>query len=58
MQEFYLSVVAEVANQPMHLALAALSGAGISYRVRAITPNVVEYRCNNFGSAIKGTLTF
>jgi hypothetical protein len=58
MQEFYLRVIAEVAKQPMHAALASLSGAGISYRVRATTPNVVEYRCNNFGADIKGTLTF
>jgi len=58
MQEFYLRVIAEVAKQPLQSALASLSGAGISYRVRATTPNVVEYRCNNFGADIKGTLTF
>jgi hypothetical protein len=58
MKEFYLSVVAEVANQSMQLALASLSGAGISYRVRATAPNVVEYRCDKFGCDIKGTLTF
>jgi hypothetical protein len=58
MQEFYLRVIAEVAKKPMQLALASLCGAGISYRVRATAPNVVEYRCNNFGCDIKGTLTF
>jgi hypothetical protein len=58
MKEFYLSVVALVATQPMQLALASLSGAGISYRVRATAPNVVEYRCDKFGCDIKGTLTF
>ncbi len=58
MQEFYLRVIAKAANQSMHLALATLSGAGISYRVRATTPNVIEYRCDKFESTIKGTLTF
>ena len=58
MKEFFLRVIAEVAKQPMHLALASLSGAGISYRVRATAPNVVEYRCDKFGCDIKGTLTF
>jgi len=57
-KEFYLRVIAKVAKQPMHLALASLSGAGISYRVRATAPNVVEYRCDKFGCDIKGTLTF
>jgi hypothetical protein len=58
MKEFYLRVIAEVAKKPMPAALASLSGAGISYRVRATAPNVVEYHCNNFGCDIKGTLTF
>jgi hypothetical protein len=58
MKEFFLRVVAEASKQPMQLALASLSGAGISYRVRATAPNVVEYRCDKFGCDIKGTLTF
>jgi hypothetical protein len=56
MQEFYLGVVAEQVGRPMQLALAALSGAGISYRVRVATPNVIEYHVPGYN--IKGQLTF
>ena len=56
MKEFYLKVIAKQAGRPMGLALASLAGAGISYRVRTATPNVVEYRVDGYD--IQGTLLF
>ncbi len=54
MREYLLNVIARQANRPMSLVLASLSGAGISYRVRATAPNVVEYWVTSHG--IEGQL--
>jgi hypothetical protein len=43
MKDFFLNVVAKQVGRPMHLALASLAGAGVSYRVSAAAPNVIEY---------------
>ena len=56
MKEYYLKVIEAQKGRPMHLALASLSGAGISYQVRITAPNVVEYRVDAYD--IKGTLLF
>lgn len=58
MKEYFLKVIEEQKGRPMHLALASLSGAGISYRVRNNAPNVIEYWVNKMECNIKGTLIF
>lgn len=60
MREFFLKVIAEQKGRPMGLALASLSGAGICWRVRVGTPNMIEYRVEGYFDCqdIKGTLVF
>lgn len=55
MKNTIIAKIASLQNKPKSAILPALSAYRISYRVRTITPNIVEYWSVLYG--IKGTIT-
>jgi len=54
MKNIIIGYIASLQNKPKSIALPVLAAHGISYRVRTVTPSIVEYWSVLYG--IKGTI--